>query len=255
MIDENIGKKVFFIYPHSVIQEKLINVIVDNEYEVYMVYDHNKIDTINRIYRDSIVFINIDEGIPETEWEKIIRSFSEDTPKNNLSFGILTYNENQSLAQKYLMDIMVSSGFIRLKLGLKESIKIILKTLEANEAKGQRKYVRARPQKEDASFNFKNEDGKLIFGHINDISSVGMAITFDNEITIKKNSLLKAIQINLKGTLIKVNGVVIGSRKVGESKTIYVLIFDSSTSKEVKQKLRLYIHKLLQDDVNLVLKR
>ncbi len=217
--------------------------------------DCGRMAEINRIYRNSIVFINIDEGLPETEWEKLLRSFIEDTPDNNLSFGILTYNENQSLAQKYLMNIMVSCGFIRLKLGLNESIKIILKTLEANEAKGKRKYVRARPQKEDASFNFKNEDEKLVSGHINDISSVGMAITFDNEIIIKKNSLLKAIQIKLKGALIKVNGVVIGSRKVGESKTTYVLIFDSSATKEVKHKLRLYIHKLLQDDVNLVLNR
>lgn len=255
MSSEQNGKKVFFMYPHSVIQQELINTIVDNEYEVYLVYDHNKLYNINRIYRDSIVFVNIDEGLPEPEWEKLIKSYSEDTPDKNLSFGILTYNENQSLSQKYLMDIMVSCGYIRLKLGLQESINIILKTLEANEAKGKRKYVRARPQKEDARFNFRNDDGKVDSGHINDISSVGMAVSFDNEQDIQKNSLLKDIQIKIKGALIKVNGVVIGSRKMERSNTIYVILFDNTMTKEIKQKLKFYIHKLLQDDVNKVLAR
>jgi uncharacterized protein YjaZ len=249
------GKKVFFLYPHSVIQEKLIDTIVDNEYEVYMVNDHNKLDNINRIYRESIVFINIDEGLPEPEWEKRIRSFSEDSENCHLDFGILTYNANQSLAEKYLMDMMVSCGFIRLKLGLNESIEIILKTLIANEVKGRRKYVRASPQAEDASFNYKDEYDVLITGQINDISSVGMAVTFNSKIKMQKNSLLKGIQIKLKGALIKVNGVVIGFREIEDSKIIHVLLFDSSATQEVKRKLRLYIHKLLQDDVNKVLMR
>ena len=90
MIDGNTGKKVFFIYPHSVIQEELINIIVDREYEVYMVHNHNKLYNINNTYRNSIVFINIDEGLPEAEWEKLIRSYSEDDRNKNLDFGILT---------------------------------------------------------------------------------------------------------------------------------------------------------------------
>lgn len=249
------GKKIFFLYPHSVIQKELVDIIVDNEYELYLVNDHAKLENINRIYQNSIVFINIDEGLPEPEWEKRIRSFSEDTSKNHLDFGIVTYNSNQDLAQKYLMDIMVTCGFIRLKIGLNESINIILKTLKANEAKGRRKYVRASPQAEDASFNYKNEYNELITGQINDISSVGMAVTFDSKIKLQKNSLIKGIQIKLKGALVKVNGVVIGFREIDESKTRYVLLFDNTATSEVKQKLRLYIHKLLQDDVNKVLMR
>lgn len=255
MAIKDVGKKVFFLYPHSVIQKELVETIIDREYEVYLVYDHNKLDSINRIYRDSIVFINIDEGIPEDQWEKRIRALSDDSPNNHLKIGILTYNEDQSLAQKYLMDIMVSCGFIRLKLGLNESIEIILKTLEANEAKGRRKYVRARPQPEDASFNYKDIAGELYTGQIMDISSVGMAVTFDSDIAPQKNSLLRDIQIKIKGARIKVNGVVIGSRDVEKSKTIFVLLFDSTAIHEVKQKLRYHIHKLLQDDINKVLAR
>ena len=250
MTDEYQGKKVFFIYPHSVIQKELINTIVNNEYEVYMINDYKKIYGINNLYKDSIVFVNIDEGLSENEWEKIIRSYSVESENRTLNFGILTYNEDKNLAQKYLMDIMVPCGFIRLKLGLNESIKIIMQTLEANEAKGKRKYVRARPDYENASINFKNSDGKLLTGHVNDISSVGMAITLDNEKTLQKNSIHKDIQIKLKGALIMVSAIVIGLRKVEKSRTVYVLIFDRSTSMNVKKRLRLYIHILLQDEIN-----
>ncbi len=138
---------------------------------------------------------------------------------------------------------------------MKESIEITLKALEANEAKGERKYVRGRPQNKNARFNYINNDGKVISGCINDISSIGMAVTFDNEMMIQKNTLIKDIQIKIKGTFFNLNGVVIGSRKVGESNTLYVLIFDKSATKEVKQKLKLQIHQFLQDNVNLVLMR
>lgn len=255
MAIKDVGKKVFFLYPHSVIQKELVEILIDREYEVYMVYDYKKLYNINRIYRDSIVFINIDEGLPEAEWEKLIREYSEDSPENNLDFGILTYNEDQNLAQKYLMDIMVSCGFIRLRLGLKESIEIMLKTLEANEAKGRRKYVRARPQPEDASFNYRDLNGELNTGRIMDISSVGIAVIFNSGLSPQKNSLLRDIQIKIKGAIIKVNGIVIGSRSSDKSKTIYVLLFDGTATKELKQKLRYYIHKLIQDDINKVLAR
>ncbi len=252
--DELLGKKVFFINPHSVIQDELIDTIVDDEYEVYMINDYKKINDIKNIYNNSIVYINIDAGLSEAEWEKLIRFYSDDSLKKNIKIGILTYNEDQKLAHKYLMDILVPCGFIRLKLGLKESINIVKQTLEANEAKGKRKFVRASPQPDDGSFNWKNKDGTLMFGHINDISSVGMAITFDEEKDIEKNSILKDIQIKLKGTLIMVSGVVIGFRKEEESKTIYVLIFDRTLSRNMKKRLRMSIHKLLQDDINKKLK-
>ena len=64
----------------------------------------------------------------------------------SVQIGILSYNEDRELAEKYLMDIGVQCGFIKLKLGLQESIAIILKTLEATEARGNRKYVRAKLQ-------------------------------------------------------------------------------------------------------------
>lgn len=50
MITDALGKKVFFVYPHSVIQNELIQDLIDREYEVYFINDHNKIQSICEYY-------------------------------------------------------------------------------------------------------------------------------------------------------------------------------------------------------------
>ncbi|MBN2658437.1 MAG: PilZ domain-containing protein [Spirochaetales bacterium] len=242
------GKKVFFIYPHSVIQNELIQDLIDREYEVYFINDHTKVTSICEYYSSPILFINIDEGIEEPQWENLIKSLLENTGTNHARIGIVTYNENAQLAQKYLMDIMVPCGFIKLKLGLSESTKIIVKTLEANEVKGQRKYVRAKCNPSEATLNVTIKNA-LVSGQIIDISSVGMAITFDGSQDLEKNTYLKDIQLKLRGILLRVSAVVIGHREQAGEKTMYVLLFDQFVTNQIKSKLRSYINRTLQHEM------
>lgn len=248
MVMESLGKKVFFIYPHSVIQNQLIQDLIDREYEVYFINDYSKVESICEYYTSPILFINIDEGLEESKWEKLIRDLTQKTSTEHAMIGILTYNENNQLAQKYLMDIMVPCGFIKLKLGLNDSTKIIIKTLDANEVKGKRKFVRAKCNVDDASLNvlFK---GSQCNGHIVDISSVGMAITFDTSVNIEKNTYLKDIQLKLRGILLMVSAVIIGYRTIENDKTVYVLLFDQLVSNQIKSKLRSFINRTLQHDM------
>ena len=70
----NLGKKVFFLYPHSVIQNEMVIELIRNEYEIYLLFDHMKTVRLLEKYNDSILFINIDEGLMENEWEKYIKA-------------------------------------------------------------------------------------------------------------------------------------------------------------------------------------
>jgi len=248
MDNNTTGKKVFFIYPHSVIQNELIQDLIDREYEVYFINDHTKVTSICEYYNSPILFINIDEGLEEPQWEKLIRSVLENTGTNHSKIGIVTYNENTELAQKYLMDIMVPCGFIKLKLGITESTNIIIKTLDANEVKGKRKYVRAKCNPSEATLNV-TINNSLESGHIVDISSVGMAINFDGSVEIAKNTYLKDIQLKLRGILLRVSAVVIGHRSQEGEKTLYVLLFDQFVTSQIKSKLRSYINRTLQHEM------
>ncbi len=248
MANDTLGKKVFFIYPHSVIQNQLIQELIDREYEVYFINDHSKIESICEYYTSPIIFINIDEALEESQWEKLIRTTIENDSTGHAKIGILTYNENTQLAQKYLMDIMVPCGFIKLKLGVNDSTDIIIKTLDANEVKGKRKYVRAQCNLDEATLNISHK-GKLRGGRIVDISSVGMAVQFDANMEIEKNTYLKDIQLKLRGILLRVSAVVIGHRQIEDNQMIYVLLFDQYVTNQIKSKLRSYINRSLQHEM------
>ena len=246
-LPKEFGKKVIFLYPQSVIQEKLVTHIIRYEYEVYLIHDHQKnLKFINK-YNNAILFINIDDGLKEEEWEKYIRNIINNDHTKNVRIGILSYNDDKDLAKKYLMDVGVQCGFIRLKLGVKESTAIILKTLEVNEAKGQRKYVRVScKEHNNASFNLKIEDD-VYSGQVTDLSSVGMAITFNKPVELKVKSLLSDIQLRLKGIICMVTGVVIAIRKA--DKNTYVIMFVKNMHEDTKNKIYHYIYSVLQESI------
>jgi len=243
------ARKVFFLYPHSVIQQELVKELVANEYEVYLVMDHVKLREIIKRYERPIIFINIDDNLQQEEWQQYIEEMIN-SDDNSAQIGILTYNEDQGLAQRYLMDVMIPCGFIKLKLGLEQSRTIILKTLEANEAKGRRKYLRMD------CWDFNNTEfnvmvqGGLFTGKIRDISSVGMAFIFNEDLVLAKHTVVSDIQLKLKGKIARVSGPVMGSRVIPEG-TIHVMVFDKRTDFETRNRIHVFIYETLQEQIKL----
>lgn len=243
------GKKIFFLYAHSVIQDELINDIIENEYEVYLVNDHKTVIPVLKRYDDSILFINIDEVQKEDEWLKYVSALMQNKETENIRIGILTYNSNEALARKYLMDLMVPCGYVTMKIGIEKSRRILLKTLEVNEARGERRYVRAQCEDvKSAELNFKYR-GRLISGRINDISIVGLSCYFNEPVDLLVNTLLKDIQLKLKGTICRANGVIFGKRQQPDNAVLYVLLFNKGFSGDTKHRIHLFIHNTLQSQM------
>ena len=246
-MDKIFGKKVFFIYPNSVIQVEMVAELIKCEYEVYLIKDYDKALTIFHRYPESVVFINIDEGQEESQWEEYVQTIKNDPDMEAVQVGIMTYNDDPELAQKYLMDIMVSGGFIKLSLGLKESTALVLKVLEANEARGRRKFLRVQHVDHFSSLNAKLDD-KPLNGTVVDISSAGMACTFDHDVPIPARTVIDSIQLKLKGILCLVSGIVMGSRMEGDHR-IYVLLFGPKTPPDNKDKIRTFMQWALQHQI------
>lgn len=244
-----LGKKVFFLYPHSVIQNELVEMIARNQYEVYLVRDHAKLAKLLPDLPDSIVFINIDEQLNVEGWEEYINGVRSNPATGSVQVGILTYNEDKELARHFLMDTGVQGGFVLLKLGLKESAKIILQTLVATEAKGRRKFVRTvLPEISSAKFNIKSGD-LLLSGSISDISIGAMACYFDKEPTELLDHHLTDIQLRLKGRIIKVSGKLAGSRDENSRKS-YIILFTGFRSDQDKNNLSSFIIQTLQSQMD-----
>jgi hypothetical protein len=243
-MDQDIaGKKIFILYPHSVIQEEMLDILIMAGFESYILHDHKRALKLLVKFPGSIMFINIDEGLPEKEWEAYIREIQENPKTAGTKLGILSYNTDQKLMQKYLMDLAVPCGYIQLKLGIKESTRIMLSALEANEARGRRKFIRAFCNDDAmASVNFKGTNGILYNGKILDISAAGIAAKFEKLEDIPANTLLREVQLKLHGSLILSNMVFMGKRQ----DNVVVLLFDAKMDQGKKATVHRFIKYTLQ---------
>ena len=221
----DLGRKVFFLYPPPVIREGLVELIARNEYEVYLIEEHLRCPQLLAQHPGAILFINLDSGLAEPEWEQFVRGMISHPPAEDVRIGLLTRRNDDALAEKYLIEIGVQCGFVALKLEVEQSAKILLKTLEAAEAKGKRKHVRA-PAGEAATFNVQN--GTSANGKVLDISAAGMACQFDAEVNFKVGYEFGDLQLILRGVRTSTRAHVIAVRQ-GDAKNAvrtYVLLFD-----------------------------
>ena len=242
------GKKIFLLYPHSVIRDDMLDVLVMAGYETYTLMDEKKAKKLLEKFPDSIMFINIDEGLKEKEWELYIKGIQADPSTKNSRLGIMSYNQDTSLMKKYLMDLALPCGYVQLKLGLQESTKIILNVLEANEARGRRRYIRAECEDDvSATVNYKDDSG-FFHGKILDVSSAGIAARFDKKPGYPVNSLLRQVQLKLHGGIVMVDMIFIGQRP--NDKLSQVLLFDLKMPTESKLIIHRYMKQCLQKYIN-----
>jgi hypothetical protein len=238
------GKKIFILYPHSVIQDEMLDILIMNGYETYILRDHKRARRLLEHFSDSIMFINIDEGIREKEWESYIRDLQENPKTKECRLGILSYNTDQRLMQKYLMDMSVPCGYIQLKLGIQASTKIILDALQANEARGRRKFIRAACDDDaNATMNYKDISG-MYYGKLLDISSAGIAVKIERFGTFPLNSRLRDIQLKLRGSLVMTDVILMGKRR--DAGNVWIFIFDPNMSQNNKLIIHRYIKYTLQ---------
>jgi hypothetical protein len=243
-VQTDMGKKIFFLYPHSVIQDELLDTLIMNEYETYVIKDHERALRILKRFPGSIMFINIDERLKEKAWEAYVRGLQLAPGTAKSKIGILSYNTDRVLMQKYLVELSVPCGYLQLKLGVKESTRIILEALKMNEAKGRRKYIRA-PCGEDnqATLNYQTDTG-ILNANIIDISSAGAAVMSPDFSVFKMNTVLRRIQLKLHGALILVDAVLMGKRDgLLDS---WVMLFDPQMDSDTRTQIQRFIKQSLQ---------
>jgi hypothetical protein len=244
------GKKVFFLFPPSVVKDELVFRLLEQEYEVYMLRDVVAAKRLLALYPDSLLFVNIDEGMSESEWEMWILGVQAEPAMSGVGIGILTYNANDALRRKYLMDVGAKCGLIHMKLGIDESTRLLLATLNANEAKGRRRYVRADCSSDKLSSVNLRHDGKVTSGTIKDISVVGFSGVFTPDPRFAKNTLVSDIQLRMRGALLSVNAIVFGTREQDGS-SAYVFLFSPPLFGDSRTKIRRYVQIALQADIEL----
>jgi len=242
---EIVGKKVFFIHPAAFVQNEIISELAQQEHEVYITKDEEKLKKYLKKHPDSIVFASIDETLSAKKWETWIRSILGDEATKNVGMGILSNTNSEEAKRLYLNNLKVSCGFIPVKAEKNKVIQALLDVLQAAKAKGQRKYIRADARDEAMTTLNVPHGGTYITGKIWDISVVGLACVFSEDPELYKNTLQSDLQIKLQSVLLKAEGIVLGSRMDGIDK-VYVFVFTQKLDPSVRTKIRAYIQKNLQ---------
>jgi ABC-type sugar transport system substrate-binding protein len=244
-VSDILGKKIFFLYPSALIQNQIVAELIQQEYEVYIVRDHVKLRNILKRYPDSVVFVNINDQMPEKDWETWIRAVMGDSATAMVRIGVISTNDDDALQRKYINSIRVQCGYTVLQVSLNSAMKQLLDILRAVDAKGRRKYIRATLD-EDVPANINVPiNGTYVNGTVKDISVVGLSCFFGDDPGFAKNSLFQDIQIKLQSMILKAEGIVFGSRMDGLVK-IYVIIFTQRIDPDVRTRIRKYIQQNMQ---------
>lgn len=243
------GRRVFFLYPPSVVEDSMIQFLITAQYEAAVIKDHRSLMPVITKFPNSIIYCNLDAKMDEKELEKLIRHVVETKEQHGCEIGVLSYNKDPELAEKYLIDIGVSAGYVTLKIGFEQSARIIIKTLEAAEARGRRSFVRVKVPTAKGSLSF-NLGRRRIEGELLDVSVAGVACRLPEN--FENGTPLEDIQLRLWGTIASVSGRVAGFRESKGSFT-YVIMFDEPVSSLVRGRIYGFIRKVLQTQVDLLL--
>jgi hypothetical protein len=239
------GKKIFFLHPPAFVQNQVIAELAQEEFEVYIVKDENRLRQALRKYPDSIVFAGISEGMKENAWEEWIREVMSNAETAGVDVGVLSLTNDENLKRKYLEQLRVHCGFTVIKMDLPTVVKQLIAVLNAVNAKGRRKYIRVIMDSETNTTVNLPLNGTFVNGTIKDISVVGFSCSFTDDPALTKNGLFGDIQLRLQTQLLKVEGIIFGSR-VDEGEKTYVVLFTQRTDPEVRARIRKYIQTALQ---------
>ncbi|MDR0642171.1 MAG: pilus assembly protein PilZ [Treponema sp.] len=240
-----LGRKIFFLNPLPPVQNEVVNELIQREYEAYVARDRTALRRSLKELPGSIIFIDIDQIVTEKEWENWIRELMKAEGLEDIRIGILTGNRSDLLQNKYANMLKLPGGYTMLHRDLKITIAQILNILNANNAKGRRKYLRANTGMEGQTVVNFPLGGQFLSGTVSDISSAGFSCVFNTDPGFSQNSSFSNVQIKLKHVIINVEAVILGSRPEGKDK-MYVALFTERISPDTQIKIRKYIQVNIQ---------
>ena len=245
------GRKIFFVNPTFNIEKYLIDYLRKNEYEVYTLKDYRKAKRVLSVYPESMCFIDIDEGLSYSEWFNYMKSFSTIPELQGIYLGIVTQNAGWEDKDKFLMNIRLPCGFTNIdkKDGILEHF---TKILDLNGAKGRRKYLRLDTRTERDVSGYLTVAGKLYTINIKDISSVGFAINYKQELVslFQKNTLIRNLCLSAGRKSMVCSCIVFNTQMNPDGTAMSVLMLTNENPESTKNYIRDYIFQKFDAKMN-----
>ena len=244
----SLGRKVFFLHPSALTQNRIIDELAQEEFEVYVIKDELKMKQALEFYPDSIMLASINEALKENAWIELIQGIHTNPTTEKVDIGFIASTSDEETKKKYMELFDFNCGYAIVKSDIEKGIKQIVTILNNANAKGRRKFIRLVTDKDNTTVNLPI-DGSFKNGTIRDISIVGFSCVFNVDPGLSKNGFYGNIQLKLQGQLLKVEGIVFGSRTDNNEK-VYVFLFTKRVDSDIQSKIRKYIQTNLQSKMD-----
>ncbi len=192
-----------------------------------------KIKVITSLFKDLIIFFNIDYNLPGVDWEVYISDYIHDN-NNAASVGILytkrqTKDEKNRLERKFLYEMGVRCGCIQLEYQKVQNFELIGKILYANQAQGRRKTIRALCTSACTYTYTYGPYKDSITGTLQDISLSHFTVLVSGTgLEIKLYEKIADVHFNIRGFLFRSDAVLVMERPVNGD-MLYVFAFVNSS--------------------------
>lgn len=229
------GRKVFFVNPPISIAHFIVDSLHDQEYEVYVIDDYQQVKPILRENKDALCFIYIDNQLTYKQWFNFINSFYDDEVLRTIFVGILSTRATASDSQFFLMNLPLAGGFNFIPEKVDKMLDKIVAILDMNGAKGNRKYVRLNCSNLNNVNAYFAHNSKLFSLKILNISSVGLACSYNSEVAniFQPNTVYNNISVTIGRKTVVCPSVVL--RKTDTEAVLLFTTISNDDRTEIKQ--------------------
>lgn len=244
------GRKVFFINPNPNFEQQIITRLRCMEYEVYSISDYRRAKPILRKNADSICFCIIESQLSLKGWHNFIKSFEEERVFGPLNIGVIVHPISEDKLKNFVADIQLDAGIIKHEQDPEAFFREIIKSLDAKNAKGLRRYVRVDCLNEPQADLLWFKNSKLFKLKIIDISSAGLAAQLPTKHAgdVGINQIIEGVTLNLRNESVNVD-IKVTAIKAAADFLLVVIMFELTTAPESINKIRKYIAESLQTKI------
>ena len=246
------GRKIFFINPTVTFESTVIERLRLMEYEVYAIDDYRKAKPLLRKNADSICFCIVESQLTLKGWHNFIKSFEEENVFSPLDMGVIMHTQLEEKQANFVAGLQLDVGVIKIDQDSETMFHEIVRAIDAKNAKGMRKYVRANCLNESQADLLWLKNNRMFKLKIIDISSVGVAakLSTGQANSVYINQIIDSVTLNLKNEQILVD-IKITAIKVAGDFLLVVIMFNASTPPDSINKIRHYIAETLQESLRL----
>lgn len=249
------GRKVFFVNPSFKVQTKMLNVLRENEYEVYIIQKWRDVKNFLSKNPDSVCFISVDSQMPLLSWMAMVDSFSKDKVLSTIICGFLTENAVKD-SGKVMEVVRLEAGYNTTSGDEMRVLKVLQNVLDVFGTKGRRQHVRCSCFKENAFVYFTLTDAggnpSMFQMKIVDISSATVAVEVPEVLRgkLKVGIVFQSVIITLNGRQLNTGLKVFLMKRTEKDTEIAIFAYPSSLSFEAKTYIRNFIFTTLQKEMD-----